>query len=69
MARRYSVENIFTDEVKPFRNLKKAVEYAIEQKDSSNLITCGNINLEYYMYGDTYDTLYARCKAIIERFS
>lgn len=69
MTKGYSVENIFTDEVKPFRSLKKAVEYAVGQRDSTNLVTCGGVNLDYYMSGDTVETLYSRCKNVIEKFS
>lgn len=69
MTRKYTVENIFTDEVKPFRSLKKAVEYAVKQKSSANLVTCGNVNLDCYTYGDTVETLYSRCKSLIEKFS
>lgn len=69
MTKGYSVENIFTDEVKPFRSLKKAVEYAIGQRDSANLVTCGNVNLDCYVCGDTVETLYNRCKSLIEKFS
>lgn len=47
-----------------FTSLKKAVAYAIESKDTAFLIHNGAFNFDYYRYGDTFETLYARCKAM-----
>lgn len=60
------VQNIYTDKEYKFNSLKKAVEYAISVKDETNLIHIGYYNLDYYKNGDTFDTLYKRCKEIIK---
>lgn len=70
----YYVENTFSDE-KPeqFTSLKKAVERTIELASAEFnpvwakhfdkwLISLPCYNLEYYHRGDTFETLYERCK-------
>lgn len=60
------VQNVYTDEEHKFNSLKKAVEYAITLKDDTNLLHIGYFNLDYYRKGDTFNTLYNRCKEIIK---
>lgn len=63
----FYVENTITEEEKSFNSLKKAVEYCIKQKNTNLLIHIGGYNLEYYEQGDTYETLYNKCKEILEK--
>ena len=63
--KRYYVQDALTDKTKGFQSLKKAVEYCISEKNTSLLIHIGGYNLDYYKKGDTYTTLYNRCKDFI----
>lgn len=64
--KRFYVENTLSNEKdKIFYSLKKAVEYVIEQANENLLIHIGGYNLEYYIKGDTVNSLYLRCSNII----
>lgn len=67
MKNYYYVQNDFAEDIYDlgirFSSLKKAVEYAVEQKSTANLIHNGWHNFDRYQYGDTVETLLARCKA------
>ena len=65
--KRFYVQNTITDEQKGFCSLTQAVEYAIEKANTNLLIHIGGYNLEYYLIGDTFDSLYTRCANIIAR--
>jgi hypothetical protein len=64
-VKRFYVQNTRTDEQRGFCSLTQAVEYAIKKADTNNLIHIGGYNVEYYLYGDTHESLYARCAEII----
>lgn len=63
--KRYYVQNALTDKTNGFSSLKKAVEYCITERNTALLIHIGGYNLDYYKIGDTYITLYNRCKDFI----
>ena len=63
---KFYVQNTITDEEIKFSSLKKAVEHCVALKDMNTLIHIGGYNLDYYIAGDTFDTLYARCKEILD---
>lgn len=65
--KRYYVEHYYTDEEKGFKTLTAAVKYVLEKKDTNLLIHIGGYNLDYYHNGDTFESLYNRCVAIVEQ--
>ena len=67
----FYVENTNANEHKRFSSLKKAIEYAVEKNKEEKsyypflLIHIGWYNLEYCTNEDTFETLYEKCKNII----
>ena len=58
----YYVEHTISSEYVTFKSLKKAVEYSIQKKNEMLIIHVGGWNLDGYNRGDTFETLYNRCK-------
>lgn len=66
----YYVENTYNDNINRFDTLKKAIEYGLKHKNDFYfsdvlLITIGGYNLTFISKSDTYESLYNRCKEII----
>ena len=65
IKRFYVTNTISNEKDKVFYSLQKAVEYVIEQANENLLIHIGRYNLEYYIKGDTVNSLYLKCSNII----
>lgn len=67
MKKYFGVEHVFTNKVKRFTSLKKAIEFVLDSDEPRYYLPfVNNINLDYYQYGDTFETYYNRCYDIVK---